>query len=373
MILSAADIRDILGGDPVLRLLAQIKIVDGKPPAQVGSGVVIYIDRYPSATEFEATWKIWIVDFDGEPVDIAIAQIRRLLPRLTVVSPGVITELTTTELKTENTQLGPTAPKQSSSLGFQGFERRFQELVENVQDRLLLVGPGRPGRDGVDGRNGVDGVNGKDLDATEVQLGELADVDTEEAKTGQYLMFDGARWVARFIPQVFGYARGGGSGGGEGTAGASAYEIAVENGFVGTEQEWLASLQGDTGPQGEPGPQGEQGPQGEPGPQGEQGIQGEPGLQGEQGPQGEAGPQGETGPQGEQGIQGEIGPQGEQGIQGETGPQGEQGIQGETGPPGPGLPDPPDDGNYYVRLADQWVELREAINALGLDGGNFNS
>ena len=39
-------------------------------------------------------------------------------------------------------------------------------------------------------------------------------------------------------------------GGGSGTAGKSAYEIAVDNGFVGTETEWLESLKGE---QGEPG------------------------------------------------------------------------------------------------------------------------
>ena len=42
-------------------------------------------------------------------------------------------------------------------------------------------------------------------------------------------------------------AIGNGDLGGGGTAGKSAYEIAVENGFVGTETEWLASLKGDTG------------------------------------------------------------------------------------------------------------------------------
>ena len=36
----------------------------------------------------------------------------------------------------------------------------------------------------------------------------------------------------------------------EGPQGLSAYEVAVANGFVGTEEEWLASL---VGPQGEPG------------------------------------------------------------------------------------------------------------------------
>ena len=35
--------------------------------------------------------------------------------------------------------------------------------------------------------------------------------------------------------------------GGSGTAGKSAYEIAVDNGFVGTETEWLESLKGADG------------------------------------------------------------------------------------------------------------------------------
>ena len=41
-----------------------------------------------------------------------------------------------------------------------------------------------------------------------------------------------------------------GGGGGSGTAGKSAYEIAVDNGFVGTETEWLESLKGAEGANG---------------------------------------------------------------------------------------------------------------------------
>lgn len=65
--------------------------------------------------------------------------------------------------------------------------------------------------------------------------------------------------------------------GGGGGAGASAYDIAVENGFEGTEEEWLESLKGEPGPQGEPGEKGEQGERGE---QGLQGEKGEPGADG---------------------------------------------------------------------------------------------
>lgn len=90
-------------------------------------------------------------------------------------------------------------------------------------------------------------------------------------------------------------AIGGGSGGGTGIDGKSAYEIAVEHGFVGDEKTWLETLKGAQGPVGPQGPQGEKGDQGEVGPQGPAGVQGP------------AGPQGERGPQGEQGVQGPAG------------------------------------------------------------------
>ena len=93
-------------------------------------------------------------------------------------------------------------------------------------------------------------------------------------------------------------AIGGGSGGGTGIDGKSAYEIAVEHGFVGDEKTWLETLKGAQGPAGPQGPQGEKGDQGEVGPQGPAGVQG---------PVGQQGPQGERGPQGEQGVQGPAG------------------------------------------------------------------
>jgi hypothetical protein len=68
---------------------------------------------------------------------------------------------------------------------------------------------------------------------------------------------------------------------GEGTPGAdgdSAYQVAVANGFVGTEPEWLASLKGATGDQGPQGLPGADGTDGATGPEGPQGI---PGVDGE--------------------------------------------------------------------------------------------
>jgi len=49
------------------------------------------------------------------------------------------------------------------------------------------------------------------------------------------------------------------AGGGVGEPGKSAYEIAVEHGFEGSEEEWLASLKGEQGPPGERGADGQDG------------------------------------------------------------------------------------------------------------------
>ena len=50
---------------------------------------------------------------------------------------------------------------------------------------------------------------------------------------------------------------------GEGSNGKSAYEIAQDHGFQGTEEEWLASLVGPRGEQGAPGANGQSGTPGQ--------------------------------------------------------------------------------------------------------------
>lgn len=51
----------------------------------------------------------------------------------------------------------------------------------------------------------------------------------------------------------------------DGIPGKSAYEVAVTNGFSGSQQDWLDSLQGPRGPEGSQGPRGPEGDQGPPG------------------------------------------------------------------------------------------------------------
>jgi hypothetical protein len=153
-----------------------------------------------------------------------------------------------------------------------------------------------------------------------------------------------------------------GPAGADGADGDSAYQIAVAQGFVGTQQAWLDSLVGPEGPQGAQGTQGPEGPQGPAGSgvtiqgsdtyanltaigapaEGDMWIQtdtaggGSPGdglvWDGSQwtnvGPI--RGPEGPEGPQGTQGIQGPAGVDGLQGDQGIQGPAGADGADGDS-------------------------------------------
>lgn len=114
------------------------------------------------------------------------------------------------------------------------------------------------------------------------------DYNNPEVKTGQFVMIDtgnveneedsrlylkgNTEW--KFISDLSGA---------QGIQGLSAYQVAVQHGFKGTEAEWLISLKGEkgnTGEKGEPGPKGEPGANGAPG---EQGPKGDPGEKGEKG------------------------------------------------------------------------------------------
>ena len=144
------------------------------------------------------------------------------------------------------------------------------------------------------------------------------DYNNPEVKTGQFVMIDtgdveneedsrlylkgDTEW--KFISDLSGA---------QGIQGLSAYQVAVQHGFEGTEAEWLISLKGEKG---ETGPKGDKGDTGEKGDTGDTGEKGDTGERGPQGLQGERGLQGIQGEQGEQGIQGPVGPKGEKGDPG---------------------------------------------------------
>lgn len=189
-----------------------------------------------------------------------------------------------------------------------------------------------------------------DYSNPEVEIGQFVMIDTGDVNNPEdaqlYLKGD-TEW--KFIADLSGM---------QGIQGLSAYQVAVQEGFVGSEEEWVASLKGEKGDKGD---------------QGEQGLQGEPftyddftpdqleGLKGPKGDTGETGPQGEKGDpfvyedftseqlealRGPQGIQGEPGPQGIQGEKGDKGDKGDTGsgltvkgeLQSESELPADGVP-----------------------------------
>ena len=85
--------------------------------------------------------------------------------------------------------------------------------------------------------------------------------------TAGYYYNDGTRWIKLSNGSV-------GPQGPAGANGSSAYQIALANGYVGTEAQWLVSLQGVAGATGPQGPIGLTGPAGAVGAAGPQGIQG---------------------------------------------------------------------------------------------------
>lgn len=123
-----------------------------------------------------------------------------------------------------------------------------------------------------------------------------------------------------------------------GADGKSAYELAVAKGFSGDLDNWLASLRGPQGPQGEPGPAGKDGHDGSDGQQGPAGEPGQPGKDGDSAYQvavknGYQGTESQwlaslRGPEGPQGPQGEPGQSGKDGKDGQQGPQGVPGAPG---------------------------------------------
>ena len=174
------------------------------------------------------------------------------------------------------------------------------------------------------------------------------------------------------------------------------YQLALESGFTGTYQEWLDSIKGEDGRNGETPHIGENGnwwigdtdtgvpARGPEGPEGPAGSDGQPGSQGEPGKDGNTPYIGEngnwwigdtdtgvpaTGKDGQDGSQGPAGSDGQPGSQGEPGKDGKDGIDGKDGTSmhtGHGAPSSDlgqvgdsyvdlDTWDFYVKYENGWV------------------
>lgn len=207
----------------------------------------------------------------------------------------------------DGTLNGPSAYEVAVSNGYVGTESAWLLTLRGEQGPPGPVGPqGQQGLQGLPGQNGTPG-----------QMGPAGPSAYQHA---QSLGFTGTlqQWLDSLRgPAGAGLPSGGVTGqvvvktdagtawadyaGGSGTEGLSAYEVAVVNGFSGTETQWLASLKGPIGPVGATGPQGN------PGPTGATGATGPAGPIGLRGPQGAVGERGPIGPMGQNRYQSAAG------------------------------------------------------------------
>lgn len=181
------------------------------------------------------------------------------------------------------------------------------------------IGPkgekGDVGLAGADGKDGVDGKSAFELAANNGYVG------TEE------------EWLASLVGPK-GDTGEKGESGLDGAVGKSAYESAVDNGYTGTEAQWLMTLKGVKGDKGDPGRDGVDGAKGDPGTDGLDGAKGEPGEKGEKGDPGIQGPKGDPGKDGIDGAKGEKGDPGTNGKDGAKGDPGTNGTDGKDGADG---------------------------------------
>ena len=96
-------------------------------------------------------------------------------------------------------------------------------------------------------------LDSRDCFDTVSEMAQFAETSLDEGhisyvkETDRYYKFNSLNNVDSTLGKWREYNNGGG---GSGTAGKSAYEIAVDNGFVGTETEWLENLKGAEGTNG---------------------------------------------------------------------------------------------------------------------------
>jgi len=250
-----------------------------------------------------------------------------------------------------NGQDGRSAYQHALDGGFVGTEAAWLASLNGAKgdqgDQGIQGIQGAAGADGAKGDQGDAGANGQDGISAYQHALDGGFVGTEAAWLASLKGVKGDQGD-QGIQGIQGAAGADGAKGDQGDTGAngqdgkSAYQHALDGGFVGTEVEWLASLKGVKGDQGD---------------QGIQGIQGEAGADGAKGDQGDAGANGQDGKSAYQhaldggfvgteaawlaslkGAKGDQGDQGIQGIQGEAGADGAKGDQGDAGADGVGVP-----------------------------------
>lgn len=138
----------------------------------------------------------------------------------------------------------------------------YAQLLQELEKKAAGL---QNGKDGKDGKDGISPA----ITVTETETGATISV-TDATGTTTAELHNGEKGDK-------------GDTGSRGAAGKSAYEIALQNGFTGTEADWLTSLKGQKGERGEKGEKGDAGTPGKDGVNGKDGTNGVDGKDGADG------------------------------------------------------------------------------------------
>ena len=144
----------------------------------------------------------------------------------------------------------------------------YAQLLQELEKKAAGLQNGKDGKDGKDGISPAVTVTETETGAT-ISVTDATGTTTAELHNGEK-----------------GDKGDKGDKGSHGADGKSAYEVALQNGFTGTEADWLTSLKGQKGDAGEPGATGAKGDPGEKGERGEKGEKGDAGTPGKDGADG---------------------------------------------------------------------------------------
>lgn len=269
-------------------VLPGVEISIGKSRGVEGIEVVVRGYQHPE----DGMTRLWIIDLIGQSgmmLDLVIMGLRKAGFDMRGSAPmmkGVLTEVLTRQEIAQMRAKEREDRRKKEEVEFQAklqgetlavskhanekigkLEEEIDRLKQMIEDMALLPQPRGPR--GEDGRDGRDGKDGSIAELADAELSDLGDVLKTRAEERQVLTFKDGKWQPLYVPRFSGniYAGGGGGGGeavpgpagpqgpqgpqGEpgvdGVDGKSAYQVAVDHGFTGTEEEWLDSLRGEDG------------------------------------------------------------------------------------------------------------------------------
>lgn len=207
--------------------ISQLKEVVGRNPilaAALSEGAVsvIYQDAPRiSDDRLYGMWTIQVQVLDEDVRDLVVSALRRTGWTLYEERTRVVAEYTfpITPAEREAMQrleqqereaaqaVEEASRRQQVNSSLEDLTAQLTELREDMElSHLVKV---KDGRDGAPGPMGPPGRDGRDLDATTVDLEDLANVDDMPALSGQVLTWDGVQWTPRHVTSTRSMGGGG--------------------------------------------------------------------------------------------------------------------------------------------------------------------